>query len=203
MSLVRALLVCAVLSTWATAAPVEPVPERDFTLIAGAVYTGEAIYRPGVVVVRDGKIAEVFKQGTRPLPTDLPQISRPHLCVAPGFVLARLTPYAGRRDADSLGARFNAVDAYDPYQPAARYLEQGITTAFWHPGRGRLITGRGGVVKLGGPATGRVINPRGALCAHLDEGALNPPPRGEIPTPSSSDVQIVPFLPQRPSSRAR
>jgi len=202
VSLARALFASLALASCAFAAPAEPAAQRDFVLVAGAVYSGDTVHRPGVLVVRDGKVADVFKRGARPLPTDLPLISRPHLCVAPGFVLARLTPYAGRRDESSLGARFNAVDAYDPYRPVARYLEQGITTAFWHPGRGRLVTGRGGVVKLGGPAAGRILVADGALCAHLDEGALAPPPSGDIPTPSSSDVQIVPFTPQRPSSRA-
>jgi len=186
------------------AADEPPPPEGTFCLRAGKVYTGAAdgeVLAPGCVLVEDGKVRAVLAGADPELPDGIPLIDRPRLVVVPGLVAAQLAPESGRRADETASARFRAVDGYDPYADHRDYLARGITTAFLHPGRGRLVTGRGAVVKLAGPPGERVVVERADLCVELGEAALDPPPDLEIPVPSSSDVPIEPGEPQRPTSR--
>ena len=64
-----------------------------------------------------------------------------------------------------------------------------------------MATGDGAVVKLGGPVANRILRARAEHCLEVGGAALNPPPRVEIPVPSSSDVPILPGERQRPTSR--
>ena len=158
-------------------------------------------YSPGLIFVRDGKVVDV-QPGFAPIPEWMPVIDRSHATVIPGLVAAQLELGSGRRADASLGAQYLAVDGYDTYADQQALLAAGITTAFLHPGRGRLVTGRGGVVKLAGRPERRILTRIGDLCAELGEAALGPPAEVEIPVPSSSDNPIRPGTPQVPSTRA-
>jgi imidazolonepropionase-like amidohydrolase len=197
--LLSALLLAALAAGPARADDADEVG-RTYVVRAGAVYAANAVYSPGLIFVQDGVITAVLPdQGD--LPAWLPVVDRRHATVIPGLVAGQLELGSGRREAATLGARFLAVDGFDTYADQQALLAAGITTAFLHPGRGRLVTGRGAVVKLAGEPRRRVLVRVGDLCAELGEGALNPPPEVEIHLPSSSDVPIEPGRPQRPGSR--
>lgn len=170
-------------------------------LKARVLYTGRLVLRDALVTIRGGKVLAVS-------PLDAPGVSIPAQAkvierdvVAPGFVLTELQD-GWRRTEESLGARYQVIDGFDPHGKGHPLLSSGITTAFLHPGYNRLATGQGAVVKLGGPAEGRVLRERADLCLSAGAGALGPPPKVKIPFPSSSDVPIEPAKPQRPSGRS-
>jgi imidazolonepropionase-like amidohydrolase len=170
-------------------------------LKARVLYTGRLVLRDALVTIRGGKVVAVS-------PMDAPGVSIPAKAkvlerdvVAPGFVLTELQD-GYRRTEESLGARYQVIDGFDPHGRGHPLLASGITTAFLHPGMNRLASGQGAVVKLGGPAEGRVLRDRAELCLSAGAGALGPPPRVKIPFPSSSDVPIEPSKAQRPSGRS-
>lgn len=162
------------------------------------LYTGRMVYRDAVLMVRDGKVAGVLPAGSY---SGLSGKVIERDVVAPGFVLTELQD-GYRRTEESLGARYQVIDGFDPHGRGSSLLASGITTAFLHPGLTRLASGQGAVVKLGGPAEGRVLRERAELCLNAGEGALGPPAKVKIPFPSSSDVPIEPAVPQRPSGRS-
>jgi imidazolonepropionase-like amidohydrolase len=176
--------------------------EEDLYVRAGKLYTGRVIIEDVVLHVRDGKVVALLSAEGLALPQGARVLDRSDRIVAPGFVLTQWSVGSGKRDPDTLGARFRALDAYDSYGSSERLVARGITTAFLHPGRGRLATGEGAVVKLAGPAKSRLLRERAELCLEMGAGALRPPAKVKIPFPSSSDVPIEPARPQRPSSRS-
>ena len=165
---------------------------------ARRLYTGLGMYPNGVLAIRKGKLEGVYRAERIQLGPGVKV--REVEVIAPGFVLTELVD--GRGIEESLGARYRVIDGFDPYAGGHTLLAQGITTAFLHPGLGRLATGEGAVIKLGGPAAGRVLRQRAELCLDAGAGALGPPPRVKIPFPSSSDVPIEPATPQRPTGRS-
>ena len=185
---------------WASASAQEAEGETLY-LKARVLYTGRLVLRDALVTIRAGKVVSVS-------PADAPGVSIPAKAtvierdvVAPGFVLTELQQ-GFRRTPESLGARYQVIDGFDPHGRGHPLLASGITTAFLHPGARHLASGQGAVVKLGGPAEGRVLREKAELCLNAGSGALGPPPKVKIPFPSSSDVPIEPSQAQRPSGRS-
>lgn len=213
------LALLGALGSVSTAAPRAPGgAPRSFCVVVRRLHSGSgATYDDAVLWVRGGKIEALFHRDElahpdriRPwggsgqvlsLPPEVPIYDRSSLVAVPGLVFAGEVVGSGARDAATASARFRALDAYDPYAPRRDLLAGGVTTVFLHPGRGRLVTGEGAVVKLGPPGALRVLRARAELCVEFGAGALGPPARVEIPVPSSSDVPIEPAERQRPSSR--
>ena len=174
------------------------LPAGDMVLRVGRLHDGQGqVLEPAWVVVRAGKVVSVGREPPAGH-DDLPLLDRRHLVASPGLVAAQAVLGDGRREDVSASARFRALDGFDPFAERGRLLARGVTTAFLHPGRGRLATGEGCVVKLGGPPEARIVRARGEQCLELGEGAFGPPDRVTVPVPSSSDVPIAPAEPQRP-----
>jgi imidazolonepropionase-like amidohydrolase len=174
-----------------------------FCVRVGRLYTGRPgeVLSPALIVVSRGKIVAVVPPDQAVTPPELPIIDRSELVAMPGLVACALWTGSGRRGDETAGARYRAIDGFDPYEQRLDLLSAGVTTGYLNPGRGRLISGEGAVVKLGGAPGGRVLRERAELVADLGETALGPPLRVTIPVPSSSDVPIVPGERQRPTSR--
>ena len=197
MRLSHLLLALAAAAPLARAQGDEP-PGADLVLRVGRLHDGRGgVLEPAWLIVRGGKVVSASE--TPPAGADdLPLLDRRHLVATPGLVSASVLLGDGRREEPTLSARFRAVDGFDPYLERSRLLAAGITCAFLHPGRGRLATGDGAVIKTGGDPLGRVLRARAEQCLDLGEAALAPPARVEVPVPSSSDVPILPPEPQRP-----
>jgi imidazolonepropionase-like amidohydrolase len=193
-SLAASLLLLAAASASAGEAP------GEYALQVRAVWTGTAPPSPALIHVRGGKVVALLRpdQADR-LPPEVPLLDRRDLVATPGLVLATQQVASASQRPATISARYRALDAHDPFADQRRLLSAGITTVFLHPGRGRLITGEGAVVKLAGDAP--VVRARGELVVEVGPRALGPPPRVEIPVPSSSDVPIEPGVRQRPTSR--
>ncbi len=151
----------------------------------------------GVMVVRDGHIVAI---GTDvEIPPDLPVLEFPHATIVPGLVAAS-SDLAGQHHGDeSIAAGYRAVDAFDRYGDFVRPLSDGVTTVHLDPGKHRLLTGQGAVVKLGGDAARRILRASADLAINL--GAPKPPLDVAYSFPASADVPIPEPKRQRPSSR--
>lgn len=188
------------MATQATTQPAAP-SGPSFVLRAKLVYTANP-GRPGpleggMIVVRDGRVTAVGNEITAP--ADLPLIDLKDEIVCPGLVAAGgaiIGPHAGPQ---SLGAGFDALDAFDAYGDFAPQLASGITTAHLSSGGHRLITGRGAVVKLAGDPARRILKPAADLSINF--GVYDPPRLIKPPFYASSDVGITPARRQGPESR--
>ncbi len=190
----------------------DPEEVVDVRALAGAdtfcvrvarAYTGRPgeVISPALIVVSQGKVVAVLPPDQAVTSPEVPIVDRSHLVAAPGLVACGLWTGSGRRAEESAGGRYRAIDGFDLYTSQTELLRAGITTAFLNPGRGRLVSGEGAVVKLGGPAGQRVLRERAEMVVDLGETALDPPAKVTIPVPSSSDVPIRPGERQRPTAR--
>lgn len=186
------------------AGPEATPPAASFALRAGRVLTasanGPAEIPGGLIVVRDGRIAAVLGSDA-PAPMDLPVIDLPDAVVAPGLVCANsgiAPPHAGE---ESISGAYRASDSFNRFGDFRSTLSSGVTTAHLSPGWHRLVSGRGAVVRLAGPADSRVLSADADITVNLVDGALNPPALIEQLVPPSSDNEIMPGRFQLPMGR--
>lgn len=174
-----------------------------FVLKAGRVYTmteGEGwIIDRGMVFVKDGKIEAVGADLEVPKFVDV--IDMPDAVIMPGLVCADSWLSGQNLSQDSVGPQYRAIDAYNPYQNYERVLAGGVTTVYLNPGRHRLVSGVGAVVKLGERDDAAVLDESADLVINLGEAAFDPPNKEHWLVPPSSDFKIRPDEVQRPTSR--
>ncbi len=196
-------LMALIVAVWLGGTVRAELPQRSFVIKAGAVLpvsqAGPASFSPGMVIVRDGKIVAVG--GELPIPTDLVLIDLPDAVVMPGLVAASSSLTPSHTGDESIAAGYRAVDSYLAYADYRATLAGGVTTVHLSPGRHRLVTGQGAVVKLGGPRDARILSQSADLTVTFGESAYRPPKHVNYQTPSSSDVAIPFPIRQRPDSR--
>lgn len=186
------------------AAPSMVVAEGPtYLLKAGRIYTmadgdGWVIDR-GMILVKDGKIEAVGT--TIDAPPFIETIDLPDAVILPGLVSADSWIAGQHQGPDSVGAQYRAIDAFNPYLEADRLLAGGVTTVYLNPGRHRLVSGVGAVVRIGVTGSSAVLEDEADLSINLGEPAFNPPAREHWLVPPSSDLKIIPDERQRPSSR--
>ncbi|TVQ61668.1 MAG: hypothetical protein EA378_07945 [Phycisphaerales bacterium] len=197
-----ALGILAALSALAVSPP--PTDAQTFALRAGRVITASAegpfSHEPGVIVVRDGRI-EAVGAWDLSIPGDVPVVHLPDATVMPGLVSAVsgvVQPHEG--DA-SVGAAFRAIDAFDTFADYRAVLAGGVTTAHIGPGSHRLLSGRGGVVRLGGSPEDRLLREEADLTVTLGERAFNAPAVERLLIPPMPERAIEASVRQRPQSR--
>jgi len=177
--------------------------ERSFVIKAGTVIpvspTAPSSWSPGVVIVREGKVVAAGRD--LPLPPDLPVIELPDATVMPGLVAASSTLVPAQTGDESMAAGYMAADSYLAYADYRETLAGGVTTVHLSPGRHRLVTGQGAVVKLGGPLDERFVLRAADLTLNFSDAVYHPPKDVTYTTPSSSDLAIPMPLRQRPDSR--
>ena len=193
-------IIAALLAAFVIAQPADA--GDSFILRAGRVMPVSNdqpwVIHDGVIVVRDGVI-EAIGGSDMDLPPDLPLIDMPAATVMPGLVAASTAMGGEHSGEESIGAGYDALDAYNQYGDYRRLLQRGVTTVHLNPGRHRLVSGRGAVVKLDGD--NRVLLASGDVTMNLSPRVYSPPAIVELVVPSSADQQILPAVPQRPDSR--
>jgi imidazolonepropionase-like amidohydrolase len=165
------LLAFLVLAGPASAA--EPHAYRAAKLMTGDGKT----FTDAVLVVRDGKVVAAGKFADVNVPADAVVHELGDVTIIPGLIAAETSlAEKGRDDLHALTPHHRAVDGFDPYADYSTALSGGVTTAQVAPGRGRLMPGQGGVVKLFGddPAK-RMLREEESLRVVLGEASKNPP----------------------------
>jgi imidazolonepropionase-like amidohydrolase len=149
----------------------------------GVVLTGGA-----TMLLHDGKIIAVGKDVEVPAGARVVDYG-PDAIIVPGLVAADSTYGAPRASDRSADPFVRASDNYDAYASFAFALQEGVTSAYLAPGRGRLIAGQGAVIKLGGgPEADRLLNDSAAVHAAISNEARNAPGYWEPPVPATIDV---------------
>lgn len=199
-------------------APLAAAPAGDLVVSARRAHDGEGAVIPDArVLVRDGRIASVLRDGA--LPDASWSSARAITCdeLLPGLVAA-VTP-APAPGPESVEPERRATDARVEADDDA-LLRRGVTALAISPGASRLVPGRGGIARLGAaaasrprtsdgapraegsrPSTARVTSTRdGALHAVLTEEALSPPLLFEPVLRVNADNPLEPAKPQRPGT---
>ncbi len=167
---------------------------------AATIYQSEQAHHNATLLVRDGKVEALLKQGEA-LPPLVPVVDFGSAVLMPGLVAADAPMTGSGNQGDrSMGADRRAFDDYDPYADMDTVLERGVTTYYLSPDRRRLVGGRGAVVKSAG--TQRVLREVSDLRVSLEPSAYNPPAYFRPPIPPTSENPIRPAQVQAPQSRA-
>lgn len=196
------VLLAVVAGFAASAAPRAGADENSFILRAGVIWTGvkdETPIKNGIIIVRNGVIVAVGAH--LDLPADLPLYDEPHAQVFPGLIAAATDFAGGHQGDESIAGGYVATDEFDRFGDYRPLLQAGVTTVHLSPGRHRLVTGVGGVVRLAGPPDERVLAARTDVMINWSDGADHPPALVEYAVPPSADNAIKPALPQRPAAR--
>src|SRR5260221_1001984 len=160
-------------------------------LIAGPAIAAEPhVYRaariwPGdgepiagaVMVVRDGKIVAVGKDGDVAIPKDAVIHDLGSATIIPGLIAAETSlAEKGRDDLHTLTPHYRAIDGFDWYADYSGPLSGGVTTVQIAPGARRLLPGQGAVVKLfGEDAAKRTLRDVESLRVVLGDSYKTPP----------------------------
>ncbi|HLQ38523.1 MAG TPA: amidohydrolase family protein, partial [Planctomycetota bacterium] len=190
------------LATAAMALPAQapaPATAAAFAVHCGRLLTGDATLTDAWLVVRDGKVVSV---GTDAPPADLPVVDAEGKVVMPGIVAAD-SDLSGAADAEyNVTPDFVAADGFDFDRNYRDALMGGVTTAYLSPGRERLISGQGSVVKLAGTdVVQRVLKDAACLRINVGDGAVLAP-RVFEPTPHpTADDPLLPARIQKPTAR--
>ena len=200
----RAVLFALIAATCGSSAATDvQAAGPTYLLRAGRVYTmtsdAQWVIPGGMILVQDGKIAAVGADLVPPPFVDV--IDMPDAVVMPGLVSADSWIAGQNAGKDSVGPHYRAIDAFDPYSNFDRILSGGVTTVYLNPGRHRLVSGVGAVVKLGASGSAAVLDETTDLVINVGDPAFNPPRKPNWLVPPSSDLKIEPDTMQRPSSR--
>ena len=199
----RGAAIAAALCAAQLATPVvaQQTPSGSFAVRCGTLLVGDGqrALTDAWLVVRDGKIESV-SQATPP--SDLPVVDASGKVVMPGIVAVDSDLTVPRASEYQVTPDAYAVDAFDFERGWRRALEGGVTSAYLSPGRSRLVSGQGAVVKLAGTdLVERVLTDEACLRVNFGAAALRAP-RVFEPTPHPTDEDpLVPARIQTPTSR--
>jgi imidazolonepropionase-like amidohydrolase len=172
---------------------------RDLAVIADRVHTqaGAPIER-GVVLIRDGRIVDVGRQGEVVLPPDIRTLRAAQ--VTPGLIDAHsvvgLSGYMNQpHDQDHLETsapmqpQLRAIDAYNAREALVDWLRGlGVTTLHTGHGPGALVSGQTMIVKTRGSNVDQaMLRPVAMLASHLGPGAFG----AENKSPGTRSKQIA------------
>jgi imidazolonepropionase-like amidohydrolase len=173
---------------------------------AGTIHTVESdapIEGGGVVLVDDGRIVAVGKDLEIPAGARVVDYG-PDAVIAPGLVAADSSFGLARPSERTADLGVLAIDGFDPYASYVFALQEGVTSAYLPPARGRLIAGQGAVVKLGGRGTSggdaRVLSASAMIHGAVSAEARNTPGYWQPPIPATVDVGMGFEQPQLPRS---
>lgn len=156
------------------AALAQDPPQGDFAVRCGTLLRGDGgePLRDAWLVVRDGKVAAIQQDE----PAGLPVVDARSRVVMPGIVAVDSDLGAERDDDYSVTPDALAIDGFDFEYPLRPALEGGVTTVYLSPGRARLVSGQGAVVKTAGDdIVQRVLSENACLRISFDDGATNAP----------------------------
>jgi imidazolonepropionase-like amidohydrolase len=185
------LLACAAAAQ--APAPAAKAPSRDFAVRCGKLYTEPAAsFADAWLIVRDGKVVSFGKDAP---PPELPVVDYGQRVVMPGIVAVDSDLAAARDDEYAVTPDFQAIEGFDFEAPLTSALQGGVTTVYLSPGRERLVSGQGAVVKTFGPdLVQRVLSDSACLRVNFDDGGVNAP---RVFEPTSHPTDEDPLLPAR------
>lgn len=199
----RGAVLAAALGAAVLAAPIaaQQVPSGTFAVRCGTLLVGDGqkAMTDAWLVVRDGKIESVSQAAP---PSDLPVVDASGKVVMPGIVAVD-SDLAPARDSEyQVTPDAYAVDAFDFERSWRRALEGGITSAYLSPGRSRLVSGQGAVVKLAGTdLVERVLTDEACLRVNFGPAALAAPRVFEPNPHPTDDDPLEPARIQTPTSK--
>lgn len=182
-------------------ATAQPLGGEVVAVRAGTIYTIEGdrvIEGGGTILFEDGRIVAVGKD------VEVPPAARtvdygPDAVIVPGLVSADSTYGAPRPSERTADPMLMAADGFDPYASYVFALEEGVTSAYLAPARGRLIAGQGAVVKLAGDPSGqRILSDSAVIHGAVGTEARNTPGYWKPPVPATVDVGMGVEQPQLP-----
>ena len=194
-------LAAALLAAAAAAQDDAAVPQRTFAVRCGTLLLGDGgtPLRDAWLVVVDGKVRSAGKEAP---PPELPVVDASARVVMPGIVavdsdLATAPDSEYQFTPDAL-----AVDQFDFQRTQVAALQGGVTTAYLSPGRQRLVSGQGAVVKVGGTdVVERVLDENNCLRVNFGDAAISAPRVFEPTAHPTDDDPLVPARIQTPTGR--
>ncbi len=177
--------------------------KAELAVRCGTLHLGDgSVLRDVWLTTRDGRIRSI---GTEPPPAGVRVIDASSKVVMPGIVAADSDLSEVRDEDYAITPDFVAVDGFDFVRNRKDALQGGVTTAYLSPGRNRLVSGQGSVVKLsGGGATDvveQVLRENACLRVNLGDSATTAPRVFEPTAFPTSDDPLLPSRIQRPSGR--
>lgn len=176
-------------------------PSGTFAVRCGTLLVGDGqqAVRDAWLIVRDGKVDSVSQAAP---PSDLTVVDARDKVVMPGIVAVD-TDLAPARDSEyQITPDAYAVDAFDFERSWRAALEGGVTSAYLSPGRSRLVSGQGAVVKLAGTdLVERVLSDQSCLRVNFGPAALRAPRVFEPNPHPTDDEPLEPARIQTPTSR--
>ncbi|MCA8949774.1 MAG: amidohydrolase family protein [Planctomycetes bacterium] len=176
---------------------------QDRAVRCGTLFVGsgsdESVLRDVWLVIADGKIQSIGK--TAP-PAGVPVVDASDKVVMPGIVAVD-SDLSGAADSEyQVTPDALAIDAFDFERKLREQLEGGVTTVYLSPGRARLVSGQGAVVKTAGDdLVARVLADRASLRIDFGDSAVRAP-RVFEPNPfPTSDEPLQPSRIQTPTAR--
>jgi len=172
-------------------------------LKAGTIYAVEndlVIEGGGIIVIADGRVVAIGKD------VEIPGGARvvdygPDAVIAPGLVAANSNYGAPRPSERTADLSVMAIDGFDPYSSQVHALQEGVTSTYLVPARGRLIAGQGAVVKLaarGASGRDRVVSASASIHGAVSAEARTTPGYWQPPIPATVDVGMGVEQPQLP-----
>lgn len=200
----RSVALAAALGAAALAAPTAAraqAPSGTFAVRCGKLLVGdgEQAISDAWLIVRDGKVASVSQAAP---PSDLPVVDASGKVVMPGIVAVD-SDLAPARDSEyQVTPDAYAVDAFDFERGWRNALQGGVTSAYLSPGRSRLVSGQGAVVKLAGTdLVERVLTDQACLRVNFGPAALAAPRVFEPTAHPTDEDPLEPARIQTPTSR--
>jgi imidazolonepropionase-like amidohydrolase len=185
----------------ALAVGADDAPSRDFAVHCGTLLTGDGttVMRDVWLIVKDGKVLSV---GNDAPPADLPVVDATNRVVMPGIVAVDSDLSTAGDSEYQLTPDALAVDSFDFDHKWLSALQGGVTTAYLSPGRQRLVSGQGAVVKLAGrDVVERVLTENACLRIEFGDSATRAPRVFEpVPHPTSDEPLEAARI-QTPTSR--
>jgi imidazolonepropionase-like amidohydrolase len=202
--LARALLAAAAIG--AVTAPIvaqqaKPAPEGSFAVRCGTLHLGDGSepLRDAWLVIVDGKVQRASREAP---PSDLPVVDCSQKVVMPGIVAVDSDLGDAADSEYQVSPDALAVDSFDFDRTWRAALEGGVTTAYLSPGRLRLVSGQGAVVKIAGTdIVARILTENACLRVNLGDQALQAPRVFEPPTHPTDEDPLLPSRIQLPTSR--
>jgi imidazolonepropionase-like amidohydrolase len=168
-------------------------PAGAVAVKAGRIHVveGGRVIENGTILIRDGRIVAVGADLALPPGVRVVDYG-PEAVVVPGLVAAD-SSYGGPRPSQRTADPFlRGADNFDGYDTFTFALQEGITSAYLAPARGRLVAGVGAVVKLAGapddPA--RILREESVIHGSIGQDARNAPGYWEPPVPATSDIGL-------------
>ncbi|MEC7583049.1 MAG: amidohydrolase family protein, partial [Planctomycetota bacterium] len=174
--------------------------DDTYAVHCGRLLTGDGKeYEHGWLLVSNGKVVsagnEKPPEGTRVIDA----LSR---VVMPGIVAVDTDLAVVADDQYAVTPDALAIDGFDFELRLRDALEGGVTTAYLSPGRQRLISGQGAIVKTDGDdLVERILSENAALRVNFGDGGVSAPAVFEPTIHPTDDDPLVPARVQTPTAR--